>query len=134
MQVVDVISNTQQDNLEKLQQRAIRTITMNKPYLFNTNWPPLNLRRKMHTAIMTFKCLNDQVPYFLQNSITFKKARCVTRNSEFKCTIPKTKLVTGSNGFYFRSPQVYNNLPIFIREEKSFFKFNVYVAKYFNNY
>ena len=71
MQVVDVISNTQQDNLEKLQQRAIRTITMNKPYLFNTNWPPLNLRRKMHTAIMTFKCLKNHVPYFLQNSITF---------------------------------------------------------------
>ena len=36
---------------------------------------------------------------FLQNSITFKKANRITRNSEFKCTIPKTKLVTGSNGF-----------------------------------
>ena len=71
MQVVDVISNTQQDNLEKLQQRAIRTITMDKPYILNTNWPPLNLRRKMHTAIMTFKCLKNHVPYFLQNSITF---------------------------------------------------------------
>ena len=66
--------------------------------------------------------------------ISYKKANRVTRNSQFKCTIPKTKLVTGSNGFYFRGPQVYDNLPIFIGEEKSFLKFKAHVSKYFNNY
>lgn len=132
--VWDTLSDTQEDKLEKLQQRAVRIITMNQPYLLDMNWPSLNLRRKMHTAILVFKCLNNNVPYFLQNYISFTNPRRVTRNCESKCFIPKVKLVIGSNGFYYRGPHVYNSLPTYIRDEKLFSHFRTHVYKYFSEY
>ena len=50
-----------------------------------------------------------------------------------KCVIPKVKLVFGSKGFYVRGPQVFNSLPLRIREENVFRKFRKRVIDHFNN-
>ena len=71
--VWDTLSDTQQHKLEKLQSRAEKIINMYQSYELNIHWPSLVSRRKMHTAILVFKCL--------------------TRNCAHKCVIPKVKLV-----------------------------------------
>lgn len=85
----------------------------------------------MHIAIITFKCLHNNVSGLLQYYITFINARRVTRNVECKCFIPKVNLVTDSKGFYVRGPQVYNSLPVDIQKQKSLVRFKKKVLEFF---
>ena len=87
----------------------------------------------LSTAILAFKCLCNRVPSFLQNYIDLSNPGRLTRNCEHKCVIPKVKLVFGSKGFYVRGPQVFNSLPLRIREENVFTNFRKRVIDHFNN-
>ena len=76
--VWDTLSDSQQYKLEKLQTRAE----------LNIHWPSLVSRRKMHTAILVFKCLSNRVPSFLQNyNIDLSNPGRLTRNCAHKCQI-----------------------------------------------
>ena len=97
---------------------------MYQSYELNIHWPSLVSRRKMHTAILAFKCLSNRVPSFLQNYIDLSNPGRLTRNCAHKCVIPKP---------YVRGPQVFNSLPLRIREENVFTNFRKRVIDHFNN-
>ena len=130
--VWDTLSDTQQNKLEKLQTRAETIINMYQSYDLNIHWPSLVSRRKMHTAILAFKCLSNRVPSFLRDYIHLVNPTRITRNCMYKCDIPKVNLVFGSKGFYVRGPQVVNNLPSRIHEENVFKNFRKKVIEYFS--
>ena len=131
--VWDILSDSQQHKLEKLQSRAEKIINMYQSYELNIHWPLLASRRKMHTAILAFKCLSNRLPSFLKNYIDLSNPGRLTRNCAHKCVIPKVKLVFGSKGFYVRGPQVFNSLPLRIREGNVFTNFRKRVIDHFNN-
>ena len=91
--------------------------------------------QKMHTAILFFKCLNNQSSTFLTKiSSDLSNPSRITKNCAHKCDILKVKLVFRSKDFYARDPQFFNSLIAFrIREENVFINFRKRAIEHFSN-
>ena len=95
--VWDDLSITLNDKLQKLQNRAARTITKS-PYNASTSelfsklgWDDLLTRRKKHKAIMMFKTVDDLTPSYLHGLFDFRSTGYNLRNLENILFVPKPR-------------------------------------------
>ena len=104
--------------LQKLQNRAGRTILRISPYKHTSNhvihqllnWESLNSRRKKHINSMVFKCLHDLSAPYLKDSFKFISHNYSLR-SNGNLSLPKPKTEYCRRMFIYRGSSSYNELP-----------------------
>ena len=113
------LSNTKYTmQLQKLQNRAGRTILRISPYKHTSNhvihqllnWESLNSRRKKHINSMVFKCLHDLSAPYLKDSFKFISHNYSLR-SNGNLSLPKPKTEYCRRVFIYRGSSSYNELP-----------------------
>ena len=95
--VWDGLTNELAEKLQKLQNRAIRVITMSDYYSSTTalrgklGWDNLCTRRKKQKLKLMFKTLNDQSPEYLKGLFKPFNTDYSLRNSDNKWALPKPR-------------------------------------------
>lgn len=106
-----------------LQKRAAKVIlqkpnrTPSKELFLQLKWLSFNNRCKYHTAILIYKCVNNQTPEYLNNIITFSQNHKYNLRSATHNDIVNTKANTGykKRAFSYHSMDIWNSIPIEIR-------------------
>ena len=82
---------------------------------------PFDVRCKFHIAVMIFKCINNMLPAYMSNIISFShNEHYELRSKERKdLIIPKHKTKYMKDSFEYNGSQIWNSLPIYIREKSS---------------
>ena len=106
--------------LEKLQRKAAKVI-LDKPKRTPTRdiykqlkWLPVEDRWKINRCTAVNKCLNNQVPEYLQGHFQLTKDTHTYRTrtaDNNKVKIPKYRTVTGQRSFKYQGAIDYNSLP-----------------------
>jgi len=132
-------SNTQLNNIESVRRKITKFISFKNGIsgltytqrLQNLNLEPLKIRRYTKCLIIVFKCINhyNTVPNLWKNIFKFKS----TRNGLI-LDIPITRLKFCDKNFFINSMYIFNNLPIFIRNEKNLSLFTQNVKQFLINY
>ena len=139
--------NYQFEKLQKLQNFAAKVVLKKSyydhvtPCLIDLHWLPVKFRVDFKIAVLTFKCLNELAPQYLQDLIEIYNPPRALRSKSLKLLKTKTtKYKTlGDRSFSFSAPKVWNDLPVILRMETSLeiFKKNLkthYFKKaYFSN-
>ena len=115
------------EKLQKLQNFAAKVIMKRSlydhvtPCLIELHWLPIHYRVDFKIALLTFKCLQGLAPKYLCDLIELYLPPRALRSSSMNLLKPKTtKFRTlGDKSFSFSAPQVWNNLPSYIRNETS---------------
>lgn len=124
-EVWDGLGVTLIDRLQKLQNRAARTITSSnydirsKDILENLNWKTLDIRRKKQKAILMFKIMSGLAPAYLQEMFTENKTSYKLRNSEQSLTLPKPKTEYMKRSFAYTGAKLWNAIPLHIKKSTS---------------
>ena len=124
------------DQLQKLQNRAARVITMSSyevrsnDILNDLGWDRLVNRRKKRKAILMFKTMNKLVPSYIQ-SLFQKRSNSAynIRNQENKLSLPRPRTEYLKNSFSYSGAMLWNCLSSGARDAKSVPQF----LKFINN-
>ena len=76
-----------------------------------------------HACLLLRKCLDQHICNNFFNYFTINQTVKVTRNNSTFLTLPKVKLNTARDGFFFMGAKIYNSLPLDIRNEENFSTF-----------
>ena len=112
-------------NLEKIHNRAARFIHRVKKsvpdnlVLQQTGWIPLTTYYKRALACKTYKIINKLSPPLLEDLVTKSTSIRTTRNS-LKIDPPPFRYVDYKRSFRYRAAHIWNNIPISVREQKSY--------------
>ena len=119
--------------LQRVQNAAARLIFRRKrrchitPVLKNLHWLPVLSRIKFKILLLTFKSLNGIAPSYLE---TLLKPYVASRSLRSNCMLKGTLITPrykkrkhGSRAFSNAAPQLWNNLPVEIRNAKSIASF-----------
>ena len=90
------------------------------------NWTDLQTKWKINRCLMVHKCLNNNVPEYLQNHFNCVNHRYNTRQSE-NLSIPRNRTVQGQRSFKYTGTKDYNSIPQNLKsiESHQSFKRNV---------
>ena len=131
-EVWDVLGKTQSTRLQKLHNRAARTITQisndvdHKIVLEKLGWQTLEEQRKKAKAKLMFKVLNDQGPKSLSKIFTPKNVETPKYNlrgiSSAVC-LPKPRTDSLKKSFSYNGASTWNSLPAEIRQSGTFSQF-----------
>ena len=83
---------------------------------------------------IVYKCFTNNAPSYLRDlTIPYKcnKPGLRSSNDDRLLTIPKTRSLSGDMGFYHAGPDLWNNLPHYIRHAPSLTKFKKDLKTYF---
>ena len=125
--------------LESIQYNAARTClgalrtTNLKSLLDETGWETLAVRRKTHKMSLYYKMCNGLVPDYLQRLVpplVSQTTRYNLRNSHNQVTIP-TRTTRYKESFLPSTINLWNNLPLEIRNSRSLGTFKSKVHNYF---
>ena len=108
------LTQTQKQKLKSLDTRASNLVDGLKVNTMDT----LN----KHAGILVRKCIDGNVCTNFLNYFERNNHQKVTRNNNFLLKVPKVKLEFAKRSFYFMGVQLYNSLPIEIRQAKDDFK------------
>ena len=126
--VWDSIDAALTNKLQVLQNRAARIITGASYLTVRTsdifeqlNWEKLNERRMRQKAIMMFKIVNGMAPPYLVDMFSRKHSNKAyhMRGSNQDLQLPKANTNYYRNSFAFTGTEVWNSLPIELKEQKS---------------
>ena len=115
--VWDGLSGQLSDKLQKLQNRAARTITRSS---YNTRsaflrnllgWESLDIVRKRQKAIMVFKALNGLAPSYLENLFNRACHSYSLRNVHNSLSLPKLRTDFMKKSFMYSGASLWNSLP-----------------------
>ena len=120
-------SNKSLNGLQLVQNAAARILTGTNrrdhitPSLASLHWLPVKYRIEFKTLLLTYKALNGLAPPYLKELIEpYQPLRTPTRSQYAKMLkIPqksKVKARIGGRAFKHQAPQLWNLLPISIRE------------------
>ena len=91
------------------------------PCLIELHWLPVSYRIDYKIAVLTFKCLHGLAPEYLSDLIEEYQPTRQLRSANQK--LLKKKVVNfvrlGEKSFSFSAPEVWNSLPLFLRNETS---------------
>ena len=119
------ISRDKLHRLQVIQNSAAKLITRKKrmahssPILYELHWLPIEIRINYKTAMLCYKCLNDEAPQYLQDLLTiYVPSRTLRSSSDrTKLVVPKYRYKTiGERSFTVSGPKVWNSIPKNIRE------------------
>ena len=113
--------------LQRVQNTAARILTRTRksehisPILRSLHWLPVSKRIDYKIMILTYKCLHNLAPSYLQDLIhPYQPSRSLRSSSQVLLQIPKTRLKTyGDRSFAKAAPTLWNSLPLDIRESDS---------------
>lgn len=96
------------------------------PYLNAHSMLKMKRSRKFHLTCLFFDFLRRKEPSYLYNKLTWMSSHrtCETR----QCSIHKTASFSGS--FRYASSRCWNNIPLPIRNTKSFLKYKLKLKEY----
>jgi hypothetical protein len=128
----------QLQRVQRLQNTAARILTRTRkfdhitPVLQSLHWLPVSERIDFKILCLTYKCLHDQAPNYLQELIQlYKPSRDLRSCSKGLLKIPDTHLKTyGDRSFAKAAPTLWNALPLVIRESDSLDSFKACLKTY----
>ena len=118
----DVISSIK---LQRLQNRSARVITRtdnatpSEDVVQQLNWGKLEDRRRLHKVILMYKCLHKET-----ESVNVNLIRHMDRHQHYKrpkedFILPKPKTEQLKRTFRYSAAQIWNSLPVDIRESET---------------
>ena len=115
--------------LQSVQNKCVRFIMNLKPFSSvethkkQLHFLPVFYRIRYKIALLTFKCLNDKAPLYLQNLVTLKKTNPTyelrPKHQLCRLEVPHTKYRKSESAFMHAAPDVWNKLPYPIRSIKN---------------
>ena len=126
---------TELRRLQKIQNAAARIVTRTKPtehitpVLKQLHWLPVTQRIDFKLLALTFKCLHNSAPDYLQELITpYIPARSLRSSTSTRLAIPgyhenTDKKKSGARSFKNAAPTLWNNLPESLRSAPSIHSF-----------
>ena len=132
------LPDNQITKLQRVQNIAARILTKTRkhehisPILQQLHWLPVSKRINIKIITLTFKCLHDKAPSYLQDLIVLQSPARVTRSSD-KCLlqVPNSKHITmGDRSFAVAAPTLWNRLPDDIRMCDSYSTFKSKLMTY----
>ena len=115
--------------LQSVQNKCVRFIMNLKPFSSvethkkELHFLPVFYRIRYKIALLTFKCLDDKAPLYLQNLVTLKKTNPTyelrPEHQLCRLEVPHTKYRKSESAFMHAAPDVWNKLPYPIRSIKN---------------
>ena len=118
------ITNENIEKLQLIQNHAARLIVGAKkkdhitPILIQLHWLPIKYRIDYKIALLSFKCINNMAPQYLQTLIQIYVPRRSLRSSNDNSVLIKPAMKYKSYGersFSFYAPFIWNSLPFELR-------------------
>ena len=124
--------------LQRVQNVAARILSMSpkgthvSPILVSLHWLPIRERILFKILLLTFKCLSNSAPSYLQELVTRQQhTRSLRSNSQQLLTVPKIRLKSyGERSFQFVAAIEWNKLPLSIKECSSVSVFKTRLKTY----
>lgn len=124
--------------LQTVQNAAARILTKTKkfdhitPVLAELHWLPIKYRIQFKILLFTFKIINNTAPTYLKELLNpYVPARALRSSSQLLLVQPRSRLKSrGDRSFAFAAPELWNSLPIGIRESDSIFSFKARLKTY----
>ena len=121
------------ESLQKLQNRACRTILGISPYRHisirelhaRLGWKSLDARRCCHLSSMVFKAIHDLAPLYLKNLFKFCNSIYPLR-SDGNLALPRPRTEFCKRTFSYRGSQQFNHLPLDVKLSTSY---NSFISK-----
>lgn len=130
---------TQKNRLQKLQNRAMRTILKCDRYtpislLINSlNWLNINQRLYAMTMILVFKIKNNLCPHYLTTNLPQNRTLNYDLRSPTDFNIHRTRTVRAQRSILYNGLQTFNMLPVNIRNISNFNTFKRTIYEYSKN-
>lgn len=99
------------------------------PLFKELKWLMFTDRVNYHTAVLVYKCVNNQAPEYLCSLFTLVKNNYSLRSiSDENLALPKFRLTSYKQSFAYSGVMIWNNIPPAIRKSESLrqFKKNYY--------
>ena len=118
--------------LQLVQNNAARVLSYSltksdhiSPYLQDLHWLPIRYRIIFKILTTVFKCVHGTAPEYLCELVTpYQPCRNMRSSSGLLLNVPKTKLATaGDRMFSCIGPQLWNSLPLNIRQCQTLYSF-----------
>ncbi len=108
------------DKLQVVQNSAVRAVKRRRKLdhisedRMNLNWLPVETRIKFKLLLLTWKCIHDNAPRYLQDLIRVRSSNRMQYADTL--IVPKTKQAThGDISFAKVAPELWNSLPSYMR-------------------
>uniref|UniRef100_A0AAY4DRN7 Reverse transcriptase domain-containing protein n=1 Tax=Denticeps clupeoides TaxID=299321 RepID=A0AAY4DRN7_9TELE len=121
--------------LQLVQNAAARVLTRTRkfdhitPVLQSLHWLPIKFRIDYKILLLTYKALNGLAPQYMSELLVpYEPPRPLRSMGAGSILVPKVQKVTaGSRSFSYRAPQLWNSLPVSVRDSDtvSVFKSNL---------
>ena len=84
------------------------------PMLQQLHWLPVKFRIDFKMLMLTYKALNNQVPDYISELLTFyKHSIALISSCQMRHAVPKTKTkLYGDRSFAASTPRLWNTLPV----------------------
>ena len=113
--------------VQRLQNYAARIICRNFDFIntrgielvYQLGWPTIEERRKLHTAVLMFKCIHGLAPDYLCDQVNLL-SQIATRNTRSAHTldvmVPEVKKEIFKKSFEYQGAVLWNSLPQYVRQ------------------
>ena len=126
------------ERVQRIQNTAARILTLTKKYdrispiLISLHWLPVEQRIKFKILTLTYKCLHNLAPKYLEELIKpYEPVRNLRSSDKLLLEVPKTRLKTfGDRSFSKAAPTLWNSLPLDIRSSDSLDSFKTQLKTY----
>ncbi len=132
------VSQSLLSRLQLVQNAAARLLTGTRkrehisPVLISLHWLPVKYRIHFKSLLFVYKGLHGLAPSYISDLLFYCNAsRELRSNSSLKFTVPRTRLkLKGDRAFSVAAPQLWNNLPSYIRSAPTYADFKFLLKTY----
>ena len=124
------LSNALLARLERVMKVSARLIVKYPPrtpthnMMKSLHWLKVKDRIRYKVLLMTWKCVNDQAPSYLNDLLVpYKPGRALRSTDKNDFVIPRTRTRYGERAFSYVAPALWNELPMGIRSLTSITRF-----------
>ena len=128
--------------LQRIQNSAARLVTRTRfseqitPVFRYLHWLPVKFRIVNKILLLTYKCLHGLTPEYLADLIQVYKPVRNLRSSAKQKLVPSSVSTTsyGHRSFHRASPELWNKLPLHIKNSRTLNQFKSSLKRIFLNY
>ena len=85
------------------------------------HWLPINIRIDFKILSITYKALNKKAPaYICDLVVPYTSSRMLRSANKYQLHVPKCNLKYGERSFTYAAPNLWDDLPIYIKRAQSF--------------
>jgi len=133
------VPKTTLNKLQTVQNTAARIISKTSrsfhitPILKELHWLPIACRIKYKILTLTYKAQHDQTPLYIKSMLELYTPRRALRSQDNTMTLvqPRSETVSyGDRCFSVCAPQLWNSLPVTLRQSNNFVSFKKFIKTY----